>query len=117
MGMSVRACVYVYTLQEGASVWQLERLSLVGGGVVRHCGLPSPSCHKGCEKQIKLPHLFLLLSFLLWCFSFSFAKFSSLVFLLHLQTFSSTKLLLGVFPAALSSCTWIVARRPYICPV
>lgn len=82
MGMSVRACVYVYTLQEGVSVWQLERLSLVGGGVVRHCGLPSLSCHKGCEKQIKL-------SFLLPSStspSFSASLISTLVFFFFLQS-------------------------------
>lgn len=50
-------------------MWQLERLSLVGGGVVRHCGLPSLSFHKGCEKQITLS--FLLSSSTLQSFSVS----------------------------------------------
>lgn len=81
------ACVYVYALQEGVSVWQLGRLSLVGGGVVRHCGLPSLSCHKGCEKQIKFSFLLpsptspsfsvILISTLLFVFSFFFILQSS----------------------------------------
>lgn len=50
-------CVCLHSAGGCECVWQPERLSLVGGGVVRHCGLPSLSCHQGCEKQIKLSFL------------------------------------------------------------
>lgn len=50
----LRYSVCVHSLQEGVCVRRQERLSLVGGGMVKRFRLPSLSCHEGCERQIKL---------------------------------------------------------------